>query len=266
MTSTDAGGMTALQELLAERQRYEGWLTTLEARKGDTAPHVYARVHADYSGRLERVTERLSEQTEQLRGTIEVLTSRLNALRAREADRIDARQEAELRAAVGEYTDEEWTRLRDDADLEIEMIAEERRSVEEEVAELERIMELTRPPDAMGSVAPPAEEPPVQVQAAEPPPPPRPQRSAPPQSPPRRSPPHEPRPAPAAAAPPAPPSAPPPVLGAPPHHPPVEAVDEEMPPIAVRDQEKTLRCPECGTMNYATEWYCERCGGELATF
>jgi hypothetical protein len=33
-----------------------------------------------------------------------------------------------------------------------------------------------------------------------------------------------------------------------------------------REQEKTLKCPECGAMNYATEWYCERCGGELATF
>ena len=27
---------------------------------------------------------------------------------------------------------------------------------------------------------------------------------------------------------------------------------------------KTLRCGECGTLNYPTEWYCERCGGELA--
>ena len=28
---------------------------------------------------------------------------------------------------------------------------------------------------------------------------------------------------------------------------------------------KTLKCQECGTMNYPTEWYCERCGGELAS-
>jgi len=33
-----------------------------------------------------------------------------------------------------------------------------------------------------------------------------------------------------------------------------------------RDMDKTLKCPECGAMNYATEWYCERCGGELASF
>jgi hypothetical protein len=30
------------------------------------------------------------------------------------------------------------------------------------------------------------------------------------------------------------------------------------------DAAKTLKCAECGQMNYATEWYCERCGGELA--
>ena len=28
---------------------------------------------------------------------------------------------------------------------------------------------------------------------------------------------------------------------------------------------KTLKCAECGSMNYPTEWYCERCGAELAS-
>jgi hypothetical protein len=32
------------------------------------------------------------------------------------------------------------------------------------------------------------------------------------------------------------------------------------------EPQKTLRCTECGTMNFPTEWYCERCGGELAAF
>ena len=35
-------------------------------------------------------------------------------------------------------------------------------------------------------------------------------------------------------------------------------------PSDVPDQPKTLKCPECGTMNYPSEWYCERCGAELA--
>jgi hypothetical protein len=30
------------------------------------------------------------------------------------------------------------------------------------------------------------------------------------------------------------------------------------------ERHKTLKCNECGIMNYPTEWYCERCGAELA--
>jgi hypothetical protein len=30
-------------------------------------------------------------------------------------------------------------------------------------------------------------------------------------------------------------------------------------------QRKTLKCNDCGAMNFPTEWYCERCGGELAS-
>jgi hypothetical protein len=44
--------------------------------------------------------------------------------------------------------------------------------------------------------------------------------------------------------------------------------DKDGVPVFLRDvpteQVKTLKCQECGSMNYPTEWYCERCGGELA--
>jgi outer membrane biosynthesis protein TonB len=29
---------------------------------------------------------------------------------------------------------------------------------------------------------------------------------------------------------------------------------------------RSLKCQECGTLNFPTEWYCEKCGGELAAF
>jgi hypothetical protein len=40
-------------------------------------------------------------------------------------------------------------------------------------------------------------------------------------------------------------------------------------PLSIRssgatEQPKTLKCAECGSMNYPSEWYCERCGAELA--
>ena len=40
--------------------------------------------------------------------------------------------------------------------------------------------------------------------------------------------------------------------------------DNSLPKEGGQDQVKTLKCQECGTLNYPTEWYCERCGAELA--
>ena len=52
---------------------------------------------------------------------------------------------------------------------------------------------------------------------------------------------------------------------------PSKAVERDMSdavPSFLRDvpqeQTKTLRCGECDAMNFPTEWYCERCGAELA--
>jgi hypothetical protein len=40
-------------------------------------------------------------------------------------------------------------------------------------------------------------------------------------------------------------------------------------PIVIKDKSaeaaKSLKCGECGALNYPTEWYCERCGAELAS-
>jgi len=51
---------------------------------------------------------------------------------------------------------------------------------------------------------------------------------------------------------------------------PLAANVSESNPIVLRPQggperHKTLKCQECGTMNYPTEWYCERCGAELVS-
>lgn len=38
----------------------------------------------------------------------------------------------------------------------------------------------------------------------------------------------------------------------------------ELKPRGGPERHRTLKCGECGTMNFPTEWYCERCGAELA--
>jgi uncharacterized OB-fold protein len=42
------------------------------------------------------------------------------------------------------------------------------------------------------------------------------------------------------------------------------AVQTAVPSVSKAGVAKTLKCGECGTLNRPTEWYCERCGAELA--
>lgn len=53
-----------------------------------------------------------------------------------------------------------------------------------------------------------------------------------------------------------------------PEAPPEPAVSTAAPQPSAKpgqaSQAKTLKCGECGTLNRPTEWYCERCGAELA--
>jgi len=316
MTTADTEAMTAVRALLDERQRYEGWIQGLDAHRDSAAAHVYERVRGDYARRLAGVIERLTEHAEQLRSTVDVLASRQQQLRAREADRQEARQEAELRAAVGEFTEEEWSGLRDEADLEIALIVEEREGVESELTELQRIMQLTSaaPETSAASVQDSSDA--VAVAAQE----------------------SEGELASSSGRPNAGQSARNPILASKPgddagqsiedfvadwpvqhvaegsataHATPAQANHahqndadrgviqnrvpsgpnnggrQSVPPQGTplfsapavdgtashepatemrREQEKTLKCPECGALNYATEWYCERCGGELATY
>ena len=301
MTAADTDAMTALRALLDERQRYEGWIAALDARRDAAATHVYERVRGDYLVRLDSVVQRLAERSEQLRATIDTLSARREELLRHEGERSEARQEAELRAVVGEYSQAEWDKLRDDADLEIAVLQEERTAVERELAELQSIMQLTAaapaatpeppapapvesvveetaapiaatpaPAPAADSDAPSIDDfvadwPLTHVDApanatAAPAPTPKPAASATPSpfAPPL-----------AAASPPPPPAASraTPMFTPPRPEPAVPATASLAPdPDVRREQEKTLKCPECGAYNYATEWYCERCGGELATY
>ncbi|HEY5087652.1 MAG TPA: hypothetical protein VII66_09875 [Gemmatimonadaceae bacterium] len=302
MTATDTEAMSALQELLDERQRYQGWLATLDGRRSSTPPHVYERVQQDYVGRLDRVMQSLAERAGQLAGTIQTMTAELATLRQHESDRTDERHEAELRAAVGEFTPDDWERRRVDADSDLERIAAERHSLSAELEELQRIVALTRsikpenkasaPGDDTGGSVPRSSArehgastestPSIEDFVAE---------WNPPQV----------RPLPGRAkensasdrvpAPPATeledliiPSAPMggnPVGAAGADYGMANGVtgvaaaaaatrSPQPTPAAFgdsrRDTDKTLKCPECAAMNYATEWYCERCGGELSTF
>ncbi len=301
MTKAKTNALDALRTLIAERQQYEQWISALDSRREGTPEHVFERVRGDYQTRLERVVTDIKGHAEELQLSISTLSSRLVEVAREEDTRREGLQEAELRAAVGEYEPEQWEQLRADAERELTRIASDRASLDNQLTELRAIQKLSE----VGSVGSPAATPPAPpepakpeiaaavAKAVEPPPPPAPAPAARPEPAVQAAPPEPVKAAPA-----------PTTTVSPPRDPesnPPRRSDQEglgldsvataasaaaaatsrprsgktppagtagmkgKPDTARPDGAKPLKCPECGTANYPTEWYCERCGGELAT-
>jgi len=334
--SESTNWMDALNALMEERNRYEQWLAQLDARKGTTPTHVFARVRADYDARLTKVLDQLAGRATELQSTASTLAEKVAALYADETTLRDERAEAELRAMVGEFSLDHARDAMQRCDEAISSLGAERSQLGAELGRVQEILSVAvrppTPPSGEESVIPiealapaRASVPPAPVPHAAPP---APQPSAPPPPAPVRPVPASgfdelaflqsvvERPAPtmpadvvhAAPAPrvenrpevraePAPRRAamiepadievpasvngaasrrnvaPTPVLtSAPLVEKDVQHPDSGLTPGSIpaflkdvpTEQIKTLKCQECGTMNYPTEWYCERCGGELA--
>ena len=369
----DGSSLTLVESLMAERRKFEQWITALEARRTTTPDRVFTRVHADYHDRLDGVIEQLKEHTEGLRAELASLTLRLTAIEEEQQQRRDERAEAELRAHVGELSPESWDQIARDADQSIDGLNSKHAELEHERGKTRELLaeaERPSPPRGAAAISPPATSAPAPAPAAPPAAaqPPRATAPAPSAAPevPRAAPAQSPR---AAAASEMPTELPPPVIAAearlteadvesneladsdvtpPPTQradksrlsgetagtfdelaflssvvntpagpldtPPADRADERTRrdsfaqrapdegivnlssdpgatlnsqggtraggsplamnvsgniPIVIKDKTseaaKSLKCGECGAMNYPTEWYCERCGAELAS-
>jgi len=288
--------LEAVGALSAERTKYEGWITAL-ASKTDVPAHVLEKVRADYTSRLRTVLQGFTAHTPTLDAALSELQSRDGALSAQEKNCRDEHAEGELRHMVGEYDADEWDKVRIGHEALLGRLASERQAIAGELSNVQRSLAAAAEAsqrarsigDTVGAVAgsPRVEYPtPVmQASANEPaalplafPTPesvtPVPHEYAAPQAvaetvQPRtnvedlgflRTTPSAPTPRESALAP---ESAAVATATQSPETPMLRIVPSGPPEVPV-DAAKTLRCGECGTMNFATEWYCERCGGELA--
>jgi TolA-binding protein len=294
MAEKEPVSLDALNGLLRERQRYEEWLAALEAKRASTSESVYQRVQADYQTRLREVSGKLAERAGELRENIDGLTQKLEEVTRQENQQREARQEAELRAAVGEYTDKQWKEIGGAWDKELGRLVKEKSALDAQLSELNRIFALSvkekQSAAAMERSGPhSASAAPVDRSSGQdgnraPISPVVPRPAIP--EPPTLNPPSRTEPPPAARAQTPAPGSPTgssrspfdqfPVLrpNTAPGSPPAGTTAVATPPSVPKsggaqdprsEQHKTLKCPECGAANYPTEWYCERCGGELAT-
>jgi hypothetical protein len=279
MAEREPVSLDALNGLLKERQRYEEWLAALEDKRANTPDSVYQRVQSDYQTRLREVSSKLAERAGELRENIDALSVRLEEITRQETQQREARQEAELRAAVGEYTDKQWKEIGGAWDKELARLFKDKNAVDAQLNELNRIFALSIKEKQSEAAAlaransgdgfrapispvlprpavpnPPALNPPSRVEQ----PAARTQNPSVPASPARSPFDQFPvlRPGGGSATPPQTTAA----VATPPSVPKSGGANDPR-----SEQHKTLKCPECGAANYPTEWYCERCGGELAT-
>jgi len=148
--------MDVLNALMEERSRYEQWLAQLEARKGTTPPHVFDRVRGDYTDRLNAVLDQLAGRATELQETAGTLAERVASLYADETALRDERAEAELRAAVGEFTLDRAREVMQRCDEAIASLGSERATVGAELGRVQEILAV-----AVRPVTPPAGEAPI---------------------------------------------------------------------------------------------------------
>jgi hypothetical protein len=274
MAKASARSTAEIQRLLEEKLRIEQWLERLRASADKTPQHVRDRVANDYRNRLEGVIAQLQSYQDELATALHAQLGQRGELREKEARAAERLAEAELRHAVGEYDEGRWGEIRSEILESLVQIRESLGGVEGEIKTLEGVVSLLEPGGgAVGSfgeeeeveptgreavsgrtsgsteqvTAPSAEESEegqtdafdelafLKSVTSE--------SEAPRRGAARNS--HD--------------SA----------DVPLEAeriksvsAGERLPPRS--SAKKTLKCVECGTMNLPTEWYCERCGAELA--
>lgn len=278
-----------IEALLEQRLQYEEWILRLDTT-GDKAPAaVRQRVRGDYEARLESVME-------QLRGRSAAIAEELERQHASQAEldrerrsAEEALAEAEVRHSVGEYSEEEWQRHSEQSKKGIEQLRTRLRAIGGEITRLTEIQALIAGTRATAAPAPPPPPPPAPRAAPRPevveqallvthvtdeaepvqPTPPKPRQSEPAATPVdemaflksvsdeeparmasrRSSTPETPAATTTAA----------PRESSAPSAPTASGGGKAASGVA-----KTLKCGECGTLNRPTEWYCERCGAELA--
>ncbi len=288
MAKTTTDSEVTIEALLEQRSQYEEWILRLDTSGDKASPAVRQRVRGDYEARLESVME-------QLRGRSAAIAEELERQHASQAEldrerrsAEEALAEAEVRHSVGEYSEEEWRRHSEQSKRGIEQLRTRLRAIGSEIARLTEIQALIAGPRGAPAPAPPpppapraarpemVEQAPMVTHVAD-----EPEAVQPPS-------PKRPQPEPAAA----------PVdemtflksvsddepsrlASRRPSNPGMPAVTNtataprESAPAAPAPASggggkaasgvaKTLKCGECGTLNRPTEWYCERCGAELA--
>ncbi len=143
MTEDPTQHTSEINTLLADRRQLHDWLARLDAAEAPDA--VRQRVRADYEGRLAEVVVRLGTFSETLSGSLQEYRERLDEVESQKAESLEERAEAKLRHEVGEYTDAEWQKLDDGSASRLDGFDTEIEELTGEVSRLEEVLAQIAP-------------------------------------------------------------------------------------------------------------------------
>src|SRR5437879_10692810 len=135
MPKGSSNSTAQVQRLLEERRQYEAWLARLSAAAGATPDQVRGRVRADYEARLEAVIEELKVHAASARQAIEQKQHHRAELQRKEASVAEKLTETELRHAVGEYDEAQWSQVHKDILAALVAVGEEVQAIAADMAE-----------------------------------------------------------------------------------------------------------------------------------
>ncbi len=134
--------LTAVESLLADREAMRGWIERLDDAGSTIPATVRARVRADYTKRLDGVTDRLREHADTIAAKLVDDRDEHAELLAQATAAGDALAEAELRFAVGEYDQERYDSERTSHASDVETYDLSLGAVAERISRLEDVHRL----------------------------------------------------------------------------------------------------------------------------
>ncbi len=125
-----------IEGLLAERTQFQLWLSRLDDNSDRASEGVREKIRGDYQVRLEGVLDELRSQEEGIAEQLADHRVSQADLTAQESTAKDELAEAEVRHAVGEYEDDDWETLKSGSEEQLEKIQDQLAEVTEEINRL----------------------------------------------------------------------------------------------------------------------------------
>ncbi len=136
-TKTDA-----IEALLAEKTDIEHWIEKLTAAGSKTPKAVRAKVLGDYQARFDKVLEELQGFRDDIISSLEKQEAERSRVQEVEAAAEERFAEAELRHSVGEFDEEHWEELSAEIQSELDAVRGEFDEVESEITKLKDLVAL----------------------------------------------------------------------------------------------------------------------------